>query len=222
DPEIRSVFPKYKFTIWLIVVCLALSVGAYPTTAQVLPLEQENTITANWLVYKNNTNELVPYVEGDNTDKNAIHQWLQVSPEKPFRISFVAPEGLSLFLNNQLVFVADSTAEYKVDLTPLTQNIEATDGSYLLTVWHPEQRPLVRSFRNARVQVPVSRQSSQPESGVVPVKREVVNQSAFILFVLIIGLLYGALRSSYPADFRRLFEASSFMRPNATMQGAAL
>ncbi|MER2998668.1 DUF4271 domain-containing protein [Pontibacter populi] len=211
-------FQKYKLLSWLLVALLIWVSTVIPLQAQVLPIEQENSITTNWLVYKNGTNELVPYVESANTESHALHQWLQIIPDNNFPVSFIAQEGLCLFLNNQLIFVANATEAYKLNLAPYARNIKPKQGKYLLTVWHPEQQPVVSSFKN----VEVLQQGEVKEVGnstfVVRV-REYVNLNAFIIFTLLLGLLYGALKSNYPADFGSLYNVGSFMRVSSLQEG---
>ncbi|NDK56895.1 DUF4271 domain-containing protein [Pontibacter fetidus] len=189
-----------------------------PAKAQVLPLEQDNAITTDWLVYKNGSKELVPYIEGVTTESHALHQWLQIIPDNPFPISFVAPKGLCLFLNNQLIFVADATQEYKLNLAPYARSLEARHGKYLLTVWHPQQQPIVSTFRNIEVQ-PQGESKQAGESTFAVRVREYVNLNAFIIFTLLLGLLYGALKSNYPSDFSSLYNVNSFFRVSSLQEG---
>lgn len=187
-------------------------------TAQNLPLDQENTLTTDWLVYKSGSDQLVPYEAGAATESFAVHQWLRISPDNPFQISFTVQKGLCLFLNNQLIFIANSTARYRLDLSEHTSGLTPKNGKYLLTVWHPEQQPVVSAFRNAEV----AQQIQEQQKGQVAYKvltRETINLNAFIIFMLLIGLLYGALRTSFPADFSSLFNLGAFFRTSSLQEG---
>lgn len=73
-----------------------------PVQGQVLPLEQKNTLTSNWMVHREGADQLVPYVAGVHTEYNALHQWLPVTQAQPFLVAFAAPKDLCLFLNNQI------------------------------------------------------------------------------------------------------------------------
>jgi hypothetical protein len=214
----HSVFQKPKFLSPLLWVLLLWCGFVPPSGAQVLPIEQENSITTNWLVYKSGTNELVPYVEGANTENHALHQWLQIIPDNTFPVSFVAPKGLCLFLNNQLIFVANATEVYKLNLAPYARNIKPKQGKYLLTVWHPNQQPVVNSFKNVEV-LQQGEVKQAGDSTFVVRAREYVNLNAFIIFTLLLGLLYGALKSNYPADFSSLYNINSFMRVSSLQEG---
>ncbi|AKD05540.1 hypothetical protein PKOR_05510 [Pontibacter korlensis] len=188
--------------------------GQVPAQGQVLPLEQKNTITSNWLVQRGgDAGQLVPYVASMHADYNALHQWLPITQAQPFNIAFTAPKDLCLFLNNRLIFKADSTAYYTLDLAKYSGGTQPVEGKYLLTVWHPVQQPSVSSFRN----VPFVKDSVQ-EPGERPLSvkvREYVNQNAFIIFMLLIGLTYGLLRVNYPNDFKNLFDPNRFLRTSS-------
>ncbi|WP_250419235.1 MULTISPECIES: DUF4271 domain-containing protein [Pontibacter] len=211
-------FLKFNFGVKLIYALLLCIVVTGTINAQVLPLEQENTITADWLVYKSNTKELIPYVAGAGASNNAVHQWVQITPANAFLISFAATKGTCLFLNNQLIFIADSTAAFKLNLVPYAQDLKAKQGKYLLSVWHPEQQPVVSSFKNAEA-IQQGAVQGQGQSVLAVRVREYVNLNAFIIFILLIGLLYGALKSNYPADFSSLYSINSFFRTNALQEG---
>nr|WP_255749815.1 DUF4271 domain-containing protein [Pontibacter liquoris] len=186
---------------------------AWPLRAQVLPLEQKNTITADWLVHEPGSSQLVPYAAGVHAGYHALHQWLYVSPAQPFVIGFRAPKDLCLFLNNQLIFKADSTSRYTLNLTDYTSRLKPVNGKYLLTVWHPEHQPAVGSFRNQVRQQDSTARLHQPPLNIR--MREYVNQNAFIIFMLLIGLIYGWLKTSYPADFKSIFSTDTFGRSGA-------
>nr|WP_262910419.1 DUF4271 domain-containing protein [Pontibacter silvestris] len=182
-----------------------------------MPLEQKNTITNEWMVYEPGATRLVPYITGVHSDYNAIHQWLSVTPKQPFEISFIAPKDLCLFLNNQLIFKADYPAKFTIDITKYSAGIDAVEGKYLLTVWHPQQQPNITSFKNlVREQDQVQVPGQRPLSVRV---REYVNQNAFIVFLLLIGLIYGWLKTNFTADFISLFRIDSFLSTNRLEQG---
>lgn len=210
-------FLKHSFLSWVIVSIFLFAEGLPTARAQVLPLEQENYINADWLVYKNNTEELVPFVEDVYAETHALHQWLQIIPDNSFNISFVAQKGTCLFLNNQLIFTAGSIAEFKLDLSPFANKLKPTKGKYLLTVWHPQQQPVVSSFRNTLVLT--DKEVEVGESGLIVRVKEYVSLDAFIIFTLLIGLLYGALKSNYPADFNNLYDINTFFRVGTIQEG---
>ncbi len=185
---------------------LVLLVGAAtPLQAQVLPLDQKNTINGNWLIYEPGATQLSPYIADLHTNYNAVHQWVSITPAQPFEISFKAKKEQCLYLNNQLIFVADSALNYTLDLTAYLSRVKPVEGRYLLTVWHPYQHPDIRTFRN-KVKEQESQQAAQRPFSVVV--REYVNQNVFILFLLLIALLYGALKATFPADFNDIFLGS--------------
>ncbi|MHA6249527.1 DUF4271 domain-containing protein [Pontibacter sp. CAU 1760] len=187
--------------------------GMAPASAQVLPLEQKNTLTADWVVQAERGAQLVPYVAEKHTNVHALHQWVSVAEGRQFQIGFAAPRDLCVFLNNQLIFKANFAATYTLDLNTYSKRIPPVDGKYLLTVWHPEQQPNINSFRNQLQGTGNARQKNQrPLSLRV---REYTNQSAFILFLLVVGLLYGILRTNFPNDFRNLYSLKALLPANA-------
>jgi hypothetical protein len=181
-----------------------------PLQAQVLPLDQKNTINGNWLIYEPGATQLSPYIADLHTGYNAVHQWVSITPAQPFEISFTAKKEQCIYLNNQLVFVADSALNYTLELTAYLSRVKPVEGRYLLTVWHPYQHPDISTFRNKVKEQEGQQQTAQRPFSVVV--REYVNQNVFILFLLLIALLYGALKATFPADFNDIFNLGSFSR----------
>lgn len=203
---------RYSFGLLLLLQLLV-----WPLRAQVLPLEQKNTLTTDWQVYDAGSTNLVPYAANLHNDYSAVHQWVTMAPAKPFVIEFTAQKDLCLFLNNQLIFTADSTSTYAFDLSTWNSRVKPVNGRYLLSVWHPSQHPNVGTFRN-RVQA--ERTANETMQGSFSVRlREYINQNAFIIFMLLIGLLYGGLKTTFPSDFQAVFGAESFWRSRSLDEG---
>ncbi len=202
-----AVFLKLKAGyLYLLLYIFAFGIST-TANAQVLPLEQSNTLTGEWLVYDDNSRELVPYVSLVHAKQHALHQWVSVSPVHRFLIGFTAQKDLCLFLNNRLIFRADSTATYKLDLSEYTASVKPIEGKVLLTTWHPSQQPNVQSFYNDVQNADLNKTSGQRPLSIKI--RDYVNQNAFIIFLLLIGLIYGWLRVNYPSEFQALYNISS-------------
>ncbi|MHC2993508.1 hypothetical protein OB13_18730 [Pontibacter sp. HJ8] len=202
------------FSSWLVALLFVLGL---PLQAQVLPLEQKNTISGDWQVYDARSGELVPYVASVHTGYTAVHQWLSIAPSQPFVVDFTARKELCLFLNNQLVFVADSASAYTLNLAEYSKQVKPVNGKYLLSAWHPSQQPNVGTFKNRVRTVDAVEQEIKGSFSIR--LREYVNQNAFIIFMLLIGLIYGGLKTNFPSDFHGVFGIKSFLRTKALEEG---
>jgi hypothetical protein len=171
-----------------------------------LPPAAPTGLGSDWLIFVPESNKLVLYLPGYHAPARAYYQWVNIRPEQPFRISFAAREHLALFLDNRLVFRAPNTANYTIDLSSLVP-ANAKTTTHLLCVWHPDQSPNYTSFTNA---VSVSAQAGQPQSRSWwrPQLRLAGHQgeNIFLCFLLLIGLLYGGIRTVYRPGFARIYE----------------
>ncbi|WP_439880627.1 DUF4271 domain-containing protein [Pontibacter sp. MBLB2868] len=215
----RIVYQKFKnYKLYFFLVFVSLHVFGQAAAQVQLPLEQKNSLTNEWLVYQGASDQLVPYVANAHGNINALHQWVSITPAQPFLIGFTAPKDMSLFLNNSLIFKADSSATYKLNLSEYAAGIKPLKGKYLLTVWHPTQQPNIKGFYN---EVQSSSKGIVTNSRPLSIRvREYVNQNAFILFLLLIGLIYGWLKVNYPTDFYSLFNTSFMGKTNRVDEGA--
>jgi hypothetical protein len=184
-----------------------------PATAPV------NRLSDDWLIYASSQNQLVPYLKDYHPARNALYQWVHLRPGYPFLITFKAKKDLTLFVDNQLIFTADSPAIYTLDLMERLQQVaRPKKGPALLGVWHPAEQPNFTSFANVQTG-PDAAMVSPAFARQVNLAREDRGQNAFIIFLLLIGLLYGGLKASFPSDFNSLFRVSSFLRTSTLEEG---
>jgi hypothetical protein len=204
---------KHSKVIFLLFIVFVQSLQV--VKAQMLPLEQKNTINQDWLVQDKETAQLIPFAEQRNA--RAIHQWVYIDQSQPFQISFAAPEDLSLFLNNRLVFSAKSAGAYNVNLTDYAKKVKPVKGRYLLTVWHPERQPNLKSFNNIQGKSLIER--NENKDPIIIRVREYISKNVFIFILLAIGLIYGYIRTNYPSDFESVFGPNSFFRSSSLQEG---
>jgi hypothetical protein len=171
-----------------------------------LPVTPSVGLTNDWLIYDASRNALVLYLPGYHAPAQAYYQWIELNPKRALPIAFTAQKGLSLFLDNRLVFRATNSAAYTLDLNTLLPAGTAA-GRHLLCIWHPDVSPSYASFSNARLepkepQTGVARSRWQPQARVVSHQGE----NVFLCFLLLIGLLYGGVRTVYRPGFARIYE----------------
>ncbi|TGE20434.1 DUF4271 domain-containing protein [Hymenobacter aquaticus] len=194
----------YRRLGWLLGFLWLLQVpGTFAAEYRPLPPTTKRGLSTDWLIHDAGRNRLVLYLPDYHAPALAYYQWVAIRPSRPFTIKFAAPKGLSLFLDNRLVFTAATTASYTLDLATLLPD-GAAAGPHLLCVWHPETAPNLTSFTNA---VPVVKTNESPVSAAaaMPLPRGHQGQNVFLCFLLLIGLFYGSIRSAYQSGFARIY-----------------
>ena len=179
----------------------------------------QNQLNSDWLIYQPRQTQFALYIPEFHGRVGAIYQWVSIRPDKPFRINFTAKKDLCLFLDNKLIFTADSAAAYTLDLSEavLSASKKGT-RQYLLCLWHPTEEPDFNTFRNeSEIKLPLN--SPKQEQTIRNKYRSNQNYNAFIIFLLLIGLIYGWLRTNYTSDFRSLFSISNLLRHSALEEG---
>lgn len=178
------------------------------------PTPQKPLLTSDWLVFHPQRNQLVPYLPEFHDEHQALYQWVVLDRFTNPRIELAARQGLCLFLDNKLVFTADSTAKYSLNLAKHLRQ----DKRYLLAVWHPLQQPNYKSFKSATEQVTVVNSSQQ--TFLQPKLRQPnAHRSALVLFMILVGLLYGSLRLTFPSDFSSIFNLGNFSKQATLEEG---
>ena len=221
-PRFRPDFINEAFVTGMFLLLVVHSGYLYAQDGRSIQLKNKNQLTSDWLVFKPNQNRLTVYLPDYHGSVNALYQWVQVRPKQPFRITFTARKDLCIFIDNQLVFTADSVATYELDLGKAISNPQS-DHRYLVCIWHPQGQLNYQTFRNA---VLTPEEAANIEINVKPVSAGVVirpknlpNQNVFILVLLLIGVMYGSLRTSYTADFYSVFRIDTFLRRSALEEG---
>lgn len=210
-----------RLRIW--VLALVQLLLAAPTTLaaeyRLLPLVPRGGLSADWLIYDAGRNSLILYLPDYHAPAQAYYQWVNVRPGRPLLVTFAARQGLSLFLDNRLVFSAPKAASYTLDLATLLSDEQRT-GSHLLCVWQAEVAPNLPSFTNAAVG-PVARArdaKASPALVAQPRPRGHQGQNVFLCFLLVIGLLYGGIRATYQPGFARIYQFEGLWSKQANDQ----
>lgn len=186
--------------------CLLLCTRSVAAEYRPLPPAAPSGLSNDWLIYAPGTNKLVLYLPGYHSPARAYYQWVTIRPDQPFRITFAARQHLALFLDNRLVFQAPRTANYTLDLAKMLP-FDGRTTTHLLCVWHPELSPNYASFSNAEPES-AKRGPAAAVSRWQPKLRLAGHEgeNTFLCFLLLIGLLYGAIRTIYRPGFARIYE----------------
>ncbi|MBC6699779.1 DUF4271 domain-containing protein [Hymenobacter sp. BT190] len=120
-----------------------------------------------------------------------------------------------------MVFTAPAAAAYTIDLARLLPPGSAP-GPHLLCVWHPQMVPNLSSFVEVRTAATTA-QAGPTKSPVAPLlaqplARSHPGENVFLLFLLLIGLLYGSIRAAYQPGFARIYQIDNVWSKSATQQ----
>ncbi|MBD2770233.1 DUF4271 domain-containing protein [Hymenobacter sp. BT664] len=196
---------SWLLTWSLLVVMVAGSHRARAIDYRQLPAASPTALSKDWLIHDAARNRLIFYLPGYHQPAHVYYQWVRVRHGQAFPLSFAAQPGLSLFLDNQLLFTAHTATTYTLDLARLLP-AQLRGGPHLLAVWQPDGTPALASFsgviaNNNAVGQPVA-QISQAQ----PRLPRPQGQNVYLGFLLVLGLSYGAVRSTYQSGLARIFQ----------------
>ena len=197
-------------TIWLFICSLLLAMVAalHPVRASEyhqLPAASPTALSADWLIHDVDRNRLIFYLSGYHQPAHAYYQWVRVSRAQPFPLSFAAQPGLSLFLDNQLVFTARTATTYSLDLAQLLP-AQLAPGKHLLAVWQHDGSPALASFSGVSPSQAAPGQSEVQTEQAQPRLPGPQGQNVYLAFLLLLGLSYGAVRTTYQPGLSRIFQ----------------
>jgi len=234
-----------RLRLWLMsLLLLLLTQPARAAEYRPLPPAAAPGLAADgWLLHDAAGNRLILYLPGYHAPAHAYYQWVRSGLGRPFRLSFTAAPGLSVFLDNQLLLAAPRAGRYALDLSQTAPGRRA--GLHLLAVWQPEGYPDLASF-TADVAAPAAAPSAQATSAAASaVALEALGaagapgtadsdarlgagalvrlplpagQNVLLLLLLGLGLLYGVLRGTYPAGLARSLQVAEVFSKGADSQ----
>ncbi|MBU6119639.1 DUF4271 domain-containing protein [Hymenobacter siberiensis] len=208
---------------WLLAIGLWLALVARPGPACAseyyqLPPASPTSLSADWLLHDAGRNRLIFYLPGYHQPAHAYYQWVRVSHTQPFPLSFAALRGLSLFIDNQLVFTARTAGNYSLDLARL---LPATlpSGKHLLAVWQPDGYPALASFSGvSNAHADTSPLAKARIGQAQPRLRGPQGQNVYLGFLLVLGLSYGAVRTTYQPGMARIFQLDELFNGSSDQQ----
>jgi hypothetical protein len=188
--------------LWLVLVG---STVTFASEYRQLPPAAPASISTDWLIHDAARNRLIFYLPGYHQPAHAYYQWVQVSRSQSFPLSFAAQQGLSLFLDNQLIFTARSAATYSLDLARLLP-AKLPAGRHLLAVWQPDGIPALASFSGVNPGSSASATTASLTGQAQPRLPGPQGQSVYLGLLLVLGLSYGAVRTTYQPGLSRIFQ----------------
>ena len=199
---------------WLagFLACLSLALASHAAEYRPLPPAPTPGLAAdNWLLHDAARNRLILYLPGYHAPAHAYYQWVRLRAGQPLQVSFAAQPGLSLFVDNKLLFRAAKAGSYTVDLAKGLPHQSA--AAHLLAVWQPEGYPALGSFAVAATSEPAStdKEAAHPERLVArptPARLQLgtFQSQSLLIGLLLVGLLYGTVRSAYPAGLASVLQ----------------
>ncbi len=185
------------------VALLGQPLAAAATEYRPLPPPVPTGLSADWLIHDVARNRLILFLPDYHAPAHAYYQYVTVRRGEPFPLAFVAAPGLSIFLDNELIFIAKDAGPYALDLSRLLP-VSLSNGTHLLAVWQPGGIPALSSFTTAAPAAPTAIASSVPFAQPRPPAQQ--GQNTYLGMLLLIGLLYGGLRSTFQSGLARVFQ----------------
>ena len=154
-----------------------------------------------WLWLDAEAHVLRPFVAGYTAPQRVLYQPLPTRAHRRARHVLVrARAGQCIFLDNQLIFTARTSGTYTLDLAPYAVRRKEA----LLAVWHPTAPAdpgifLPAGREQARTPAPAAASALDPRLRLIGDP----NRNVFIVLLLVVGLLYGSLRTVFGISLSR-------------------
>lgn len=214
---------------WWLGLLLWLRLGLPGRAAEYQPLPPAPTpglAADGWLLHDTGRNRLILYLPGYHAPTHAYYQWVRLRAGQPLLVAFAAQTGLSILVDNKLLFTAPRAGSYTVNLARALPLSSQVTTAHLLAVWQPDGYPALGSFAvvpAASLAAPKTSASAAQQPQSVAFDRAsprlaTLQNQPLLLGLLLVGLLYGAVRSAYPAGLARVLQVGDLFGPAADAQ----
>ena len=185
-PGPKALRVRWRLAWALVLVLLAGLPPGWASEYRPLPPASPRALSADWLIHDAARNRLIFYLPGYHVPAHAYYQWVRLGRAQPFPLSFAAQPGLSLFVDNQLVFTAHTAATYSLDLARLLPT-QLAAGKHLLAVWQPDGSPALASFAGVSAAAPAPGLPAAGANRAQPRLPAPQGQNVYLGFLLQIG-----------------------------------
>ena len=191
--------------LWSLLLLAAAASSVRASEYRQLPPAAPIALSADWLIHDAARNRLIFYLPSYHQPARVYYQWVRVSHSQSFPLSFTAQPGLSLFLDNQLIFTARTATTYSLNLAQLLP-ARLADGNHLLAVWQPDGAPALASFSGVILPSTLAGRPQNEVGQAQPRLPGPQGQTVYLGFLLVLGLSYGAVRVTYQPGLARIFQ----------------
>ncbi|MFD1871015.1 DUF4271 domain-containing protein [Hymenobacter bucti] len=173
-----------------------------------------------WLLHDALHNRLILYLPGYHAPAHAYYQWVRLRAGQPWPLAFAAQPGLSIFIDNRLVFTATKAGAYRVDLAHSLPR--QAPAAHLLAVWQPDGYPALGSFTTEPASAVAAAKGPAATAGTPAVapslaqpQQAALQSQPLLLGLLLVGLLYGVVRNAYPVGLARVLQVTDLFGTSA-------
>lgn len=219
-------FPEVATRCWRLIVLLLIGAVGFPCRAapRTLAPDVPAALGNAWLWLDEGAKNLHPFVAGSTAPQRVLYQPLpaQFGHQGAGRVRVRARAGQCFFLNNQLIFTAPASGTYTLDFSPYA----IRQPGALLAIWHPSALAdpdiflgtgTVLPTASLTTPVPIDSLSSGPH--LRPTADP--NRNVFIVLLVVVGLLYGALRTVFGISLSRFLRLEMATRQGSEVRVSA-
>ena len=173
------------------------------TNAEILVQKKLYDFSQNWLRYDKYYESYLPIKNSALRNEKSIHQIISLAKYKGGELSFSATNGLSLFVNNKLLYKKVDGKE-EIVLLPLTIFEPDSRGEVIITFYHSKaDLPIYTASIIRKV---VKQNNTEEVNNYSILVRHGNNKLAyfFILFLFIV-VVFVLFKQMYPKEFMRYY-----------------
>jgi len=192
---------------------------ASATEYRPLPPAAPTGLSTEWLIHDVARNRLILFLPDYHAPAHVYYQYVSIRRDEPFPLAFIAESGLSIFLDNQLLFNAHVAGRYSIDLARrLPRGL--SNGPHLLAVWQPSGALLLSSFTAVVPTTAATVATAAQSAQIRPFVQQ--GQNIYLAMLLLIGLFYGGLRSTFQSGLARVFQLEELFASSPDQQSFLL
>lgn len=209
-----SMVRKISWLLLLLTVLVPLAFGDAARKERVV-----YDFSGNWLRYDKYYESYLPLKSRELKSAKSIHQVLDFEKYKNYVLKFDATQGLTLFVNNKLIFKKISSGKELVSI-PVSTLEPDEEGKIVVTFFQPAgMLPFSSAFIVYESLLPVVKKGE--EDTMVFLARTVRDMvSDYALLFLIMATLFVLFKQTYPKEYLRYYSFAPQENTDHLLPGA--
>jgi hypothetical protein len=157
----------------------------------------------NWLRYDKFYESYLPLKSSDLKTCKSIHQSIQIEKYRNYDLSFYAVKGLTVFVNNQLIYKKISGEEENIHI-PLS-TIPFREGEEVIITFYHSKGEL--PFYTAAITRKINLEESETNENnhLLFLRNTGENTSAYLVLFIFIVTLFVTFKQTYPKEYMRYY-----------------
>jgi hypothetical protein len=169
-------------------------------------------LNQDWLIFDPHYKSYVPLLGKEKNGTNSISQRVDLQKFKSYNLNFIAPAGLSLFINNKLYYSNSTSQEQYIKLPVQSIDESNLSGLDLITFYNAKKTLPYNSFYIGFSLKNSPQMHNEAKNAFVKLgRKKIPGENNYIILFLLILILFALVKNIYYKRFSEFYDFTRLM-----------